>query len=62
MNLIVGVTADLTHQFQQVLVNVLAQKVGGKGGGRPYEAQAGGTQPEQLDAALTEAAHCAADR
>ena len=34
------------------LVNFVAQKVGGKGGGRPDMAQAGGTQPENLDAAL----------
>ena len=34
------------------LVNFVAQQVGGKGGGRPDMAQAGGTQPENLDAAL----------
>ncbi|MBX9896193.1 MAG: hypothetical protein K2Y09_13650, partial [Nitrosomonas sp.] len=34
------------------LVNFVAQQVGGKGGGRPDMAQAGGTQPEQLPAAL----------
>jgi alanyl-tRNA synthetase len=34
------------------LVNHMAAQVGGKGGGRPDMAQAGGTQPENLDAAL----------
>lgn len=34
------------------LVNVVAEKVGGRGGGRPDMAQAGGTNPEGLDAAL----------
>jgi alanyl-tRNA synthetase len=34
------------------LVNMVAQQVGGKGGGRPDMAQAGGTQPENLAAAL----------
>jgi alanyl-tRNA synthetase len=34
------------------LVNFVAQQVGGKGGGRPDMAQAGGTQPEHLAAAL----------
>jgi alanyl-tRNA synthetase len=34
------------------LVNSVAQQVGGKGGGRPDMAQAGGTQPENLAAAL----------
>jgi len=34
------------------LVNFVAQQIGGKGGGRPDMAQAGGTQPENLPAAL----------
>jgi alanyl-tRNA synthetase len=34
------------------LVNHVAAKVGGKGGGRPDMAMAGGTQPEHLAAAL----------
>jgi len=34
------------------LVNVVAQQVGGKGGGRPDMAQAGGNQPQALAAAL----------
>jgi alanyl-tRNA synthetase len=34
------------------LVNFVAQQVGGKGGGRPDMAQAGGTEPAQLPVAL----------
>jgi alanyl-tRNA synthetase len=37
------------------LVSAAAQAVGGKGGGRPDFAMAGGTQPEQIDAALAQA-------
>ena len=55
-NLIVGVTKDLTGQVKAgELVNYLASQVGGKGGGRPDMAQAGGTQPDNLDAALASA-------
>ncbi|GAB1393910.1 alanine--tRNA ligase [Rhodocyclaceae bacterium] len=51
--LIAGVTADLTGKVKAgELVNSVAQQVGGKGGGRPDMAQAGGTQPEHLPAAL----------
>jgi len=51
--LIAGVTADLTARVKAgELVNFVAQQVGGKGGGRPDMAQAGGTQPETLPAAL----------
>jgi alanyl-tRNA synthetase len=51
--LIAGVTADLTPRAKAgELVNFVALQVGGKGGGRPDLAQAGGTQPENLDAAL----------
>ncbi|UTH74497.1 alanine--tRNA ligase [Chromobacterium sp. IIBBL 290-4] len=51
--LVAGVTADLTGKVKAgELVNFVAQQVGGKGGGRPDMAQAGGTQPENLDAAL----------
>lgn len=35
------------------LVNFVAQQVGGKGGGRPDMAQAGGTQPQNLDSAIS---------
>ncbi|PTU68864.1 alanine--tRNA ligase [Chromobacterium haemolyticum] len=51
--LVAGVTADLTAKLKAgELVNFVAQQVGGKGGGRPDMAQAGGTQPENLAAAL----------
>ncbi|MDR2244301.1 MAG: alanine--tRNA ligase [Burkholderiales bacterium] len=53
VSLIAGVTADLTGKVKAgELVNFAAQQVGGKGGGRPDMAQAGGTQPEGLAAAL----------
>jgi len=51
--LIAGVTSDLTDRVKAgELVNMVAQQVGGKGGGRADMAQAGGTQPESLPAAL----------
>jgi len=51
--LIAGVTPDLTDRVKAgELVNMVAQQVGGKGGGRADMAQAGGTQPESLPAAL----------
>ncbi len=54
VSLIAGVTADLTKKVKAGdLVNFVAQQVGGKGGGRPDMAQAGGTQPENLAAALS---------
>jgi len=53
VTLIAGVTADLTGKVKAgEMVNLVAQQVGGKGGGRPDMAQAGGTQPENLAAAL----------
>jgi len=53
VSLIAGVTADVTSKVKAgELVNFVAQQVGGKGGGRPDMAQAGGTQPENLAAAL----------
>lgn len=56
VSLIAGVTKDLIGQVKSgELVNVAAQEVGGKGGGRPDMAQAGGSQPENIDAALTAA-------
>jgi alanyl-tRNA synthetase len=54
--LIVGVTADLTGRVQAgKVIKPVAEKVGGSGGGRPDMAEAGGKNPEHLDAALTEA-------
>jgi alanyl-tRNA synthetase len=51
--LIAGVTSDLTAKVKAgELVNFVAQQVGGKGGGRPDMAQAGGTEPGKLPAAL----------
>jgi alanyl-tRNA synthetase len=51
--LIAGVTSDLTAKVKAGdLVNFVAQQVGGKGGGRPDMAQAGGTEPAKLTAAL----------
>jgi len=51
--LIAGVTADLTGKLKAgELVNYVAQQVGGKGGGRPDMAQAGGTEPAKLPGAL----------
>ena len=53
VSLIAGVTADLTGRLKAgELVNFVARQVGGKGGGRPDMAQAGGTEPAALPAAL----------
>jgi len=53
VNLIAGVTADATSKVKAgELVNFVAQQVGGKGGGRPDMAQAGGTNPANLQVAL----------
>jgi alanyl-tRNA synthetase len=53
VSLIAGVTADSTSKVKAGdLVNFVAQQVGGKGGGRPDMAQAGGTDPSGLPAAL----------
>ena len=53
VSLIAGVTSDLTARVKAgELVNFVAQQVGGKGGGRPDMAQAGGTEPAKLPNAL----------
>ncbi|NHH99889.1 alanine--tRNA ligase [Oceanimonas sp. MB9] len=53
VSLIAGVTKDLTGKVKAgELVNMVAQQVGGKGGGRPDMAQAGGSEPAALPAAL----------
>ena len=53
VSLIAGVTADLTSKIKAgELVNHVATQVGGKGGGRPDMAQAGGTDPTNLTQAL----------
>jgi alanyl-tRNA synthetase len=55
--LIAGVTKDLTTKVPAgELVNQVAMRVGGKGGGRPDMAQAGGTDPTHLEAALADVA------
>jgi alanyl-tRNA synthetase len=56
VSLIVGVTKDLTSRVQAgKVIGPVAQKVGGKGGGRPDLAEAGGKDPAALDSALAEA-------
>ena len=53
VSLIAGVTKDLTGKVKAgELVNHMASQVGGKGGGRPDMAQAGGSEPQNLAAAL----------
>ena len=53
VSLIAGVTSDATSKVKAgELVNFVAQQVGGKGGGRPDMAQAGGTDPSGLTKAL----------
>jgi len=53
VRLAAGVSDNLLARIQAGnLVNFVAQQVGGKGGGRPDFAQAGGSQPENLDGAL----------
>ncbi|MBB72487.1 MAG: alanine--tRNA ligase [Legionellales bacterium] len=53
VNLVAGVTKDCTTKVKAGdLVNHVASQVGGKGGGRPDMAMAGGNDPAQLDAAL----------
>ncbi len=53
VSLIAGVTKDLTGTVKAgELVNVVAQQVGGKGGGRPDMAQAGGSDVSALPSAL----------
>jgi alanyl-tRNA synthetase len=59
--IVVRVTDDLTKRVQAgKLVNEIASVVGGRGGGRPDMAMAGGKEPEKLDAAL-EAAYGAVE-
>ncbi|KGQ70372.1 alanyl-tRNA synthetase [Chelonobacter oris] len=56
VNLIVGVTEDLTAKVKAgELVNLMAQQVGGKGGGRADLAMAGGSETENIAIALASA-------
>ena len=53
VNLAAGVTKDLTKRVKAGdLIKVVAEKVGGRGGGRPDMAQAGGNDPDGLSDAL----------
>ncbi|MFT7222134.1 MAG: alanyl-tRNA synthetase [Candidatus Azotimanducaceae bacterium] len=53
VGLIVGVTKDLVGRFNAgAIVNHVATQVGGKGGGRPDMARAGGSEPDSLPEAL----------
>ena len=53
VSLIAGVTKATSKKVKAgELVNMVAQQVGGKGGGRPDMAQAGGTEPQNLGKAL----------
>ena len=51
--LLVGVTKDLTSKVKAGdLIRPIAEVVGGRGGGKPELAQAGGSDPSKLDEAL----------
>ena len=53
VNLVAGVTDDTKNRIKAGdLVNFVAEQVGGKGGGRPDMAQAGGDNPKKLESAL----------
>ncbi|WP_095504140.1 alanine--tRNA ligase [Paraferrimonas sedimenticola] len=53
VSLIAGVTKDLTSSVKAgELIAMVAAQVGGKGGGRPDMAQAGGSEPSKVPAAL----------
>jgi len=63
VSLVAGVSADLTARVKAgELVNFVALQVGGKGGGRPDMAQAGGTDAAALPAALASVQGFVAER
>ncbi len=63
VSLIAGVTSDATGKVKAgELVNFVASQVGGKGGGRPDMAQAGGANPAGLEAALQSVAGWVGER
>jgi alanyl-tRNA synthetase len=58
ISLVAGVTKNQTDKIKAGdLVNSVARQVGGRGGGRPDMAQAGGNNPQGLDAALKTVPH-----
>jgi alanyl-tRNA synthetase len=63
VSLVAGVTPDLTQKIRAGdLVGEIATIVGGRGGGRPDFAQAGGSDPTKLDAALERVPKLVADK
>jgi alanyl-tRNA synthetase len=63
VRLAAGVTKNNTDRIRAGdLVNFVAGQVGGKGGGRPDFAQAGGTNPDGLDAALASVSDWVSDQ
>ncbi len=63
VSLIAGVTSDATNRIKAGdLVNFVAQQVGGKGGGKPEMAMAGGNDPSGLAKALQGVDHWVAER
>ena len=63
VRLVAGVTKDMAERISAVdLVNAAATLVGGKGGGRPDLAQAGGADAARLDEALAQARSFARER
>jgi alanyl-tRNA synthetase len=63
VQLAAGVTADSIGKVKAgELVNFVAQQVGGKGGGKPDMAMAGGTDAKQLHTALASVAHWVSER
>jgi len=63
VSLIAGVTSDATNRIKAGdLVNFVAQQVGGKGGGKPEMAMAGGNDPAGLAKALQGVDHWVAER
>ena len=63
VQIVAGVTQDLTSRVKAGdLVNHVATQVGGKGGGKPDMAMAGGNQPQQLPHALASVEHWLKER
>jgi alanyl-tRNA synthetase len=63
VQIVAGVTQDLITRVKAgELVNHVATQVGGKGGGKPDMAMAGGNQPQQLPLALASVEHWLKER